>query len=366
MNGACTMNIRIPEKHKIPGVCYAVTDDGLELPVVDVTHPAFACVPTDAEIEAVTQDFVRGAERRRKMPAFVKKVFLWYLQRKSILVRSYKESQAPFVTGMTIYYFKLGPENLGEGYATKIDRQFASALPCLSVRLRLKDMARMMAEALIPLLMVRQHHPLHLLNIGGGPATDSLNTLLVLQKSHPHLLKDRTMVIHCLDLDQEGPGFGARSLEALKAAGGPLNGLQISFQYSTFNWSNPRDLIPVLERIPSEAIVTGTSEGGIFDYCSDDEILATLELLWRRSSDDFVMTGTITRADGLLSGGVDTGHLTLKPRNLADFKGLVQRAGWSVAEASAQPFCHDVLLRKCPSTTKQEPDRDRLAGHALA
>ena len=33
---------KIPEQNKKPGVCYAVTDDGLELPVIDITHPAFA------------------------------------------------------------------------------------------------------------------------------------------------------------------------------------------------------------------------------------------------------------------------------------------------------------------------------------
>ena len=35
-----TMIPRIPEQHKKPGVCYAVTDGGLELPVIDITNPA--------------------------------------------------------------------------------------------------------------------------------------------------------------------------------------------------------------------------------------------------------------------------------------------------------------------------------------
>jgi len=30
---------RVPELNKKPGVCYAVTDDGLDLPVIDLTHP---------------------------------------------------------------------------------------------------------------------------------------------------------------------------------------------------------------------------------------------------------------------------------------------------------------------------------------
>jgi hypothetical protein len=43
---------RIPEKNNRAGLSYAVTDDGLELPVIDTTHPAFACEMTEAEISA--------------------------------------------------------------------------------------------------------------------------------------------------------------------------------------------------------------------------------------------------------------------------------------------------------------------------
>lgn len=30
------------EAHKNEGICYAFTDDGIKLPVIDVSHPAFA------------------------------------------------------------------------------------------------------------------------------------------------------------------------------------------------------------------------------------------------------------------------------------------------------------------------------------
>lgn len=46
------MEPRIPEKNKRAGLSYAVTDDGLELPVMDMTHPAFACEMTEAKISA--------------------------------------------------------------------------------------------------------------------------------------------------------------------------------------------------------------------------------------------------------------------------------------------------------------------------
>ena len=47
----------VPEGQKRFGVSYAVTDTGLELPVIDVTHPAFAIAPTDAELDALAAAF---------------------------------------------------------------------------------------------------------------------------------------------------------------------------------------------------------------------------------------------------------------------------------------------------------------------
>ena len=41
---------KIAEKKKKAGVCYAVTDDGLELPVIDVTHPAFEIQLNEGEL----------------------------------------------------------------------------------------------------------------------------------------------------------------------------------------------------------------------------------------------------------------------------------------------------------------------------
>ena len=43
----------IPETNKKQGVCYAVSDDGLELPVIDITHAAFAFEMSEAELSAL-------------------------------------------------------------------------------------------------------------------------------------------------------------------------------------------------------------------------------------------------------------------------------------------------------------------------
>src|SRR5262249_45959162 len=71
-----TMNPRIPEKNKKPGVCYAVSDDGLELPVIDITHPAFALAPSKADLAELTEQFMRESERRTKTTAFLQRLLL--------------------------------------------------------------------------------------------------------------------------------------------------------------------------------------------------------------------------------------------------------------------------------------------------
>ena len=58
----------IPETNKKPGVCYAVSDDGLELPVIDITHAAFAFEMSEAELSALIDRFVVSLEATAKLP----------------------------------------------------------------------------------------------------------------------------------------------------------------------------------------------------------------------------------------------------------------------------------------------------------
>jgi hypothetical protein len=53
------MKSPLVEANKIPGLHYAVTNDGIELPIVDVTHPAFALSVTDTEQRARVEKFLQ-------------------------------------------------------------------------------------------------------------------------------------------------------------------------------------------------------------------------------------------------------------------------------------------------------------------
>jgi hypothetical protein len=55
------------EANKKPGVQYALTPDGVELPIVDVTHPIFALSLTPAEQQERMQAFVRETQKLEQL-----------------------------------------------------------------------------------------------------------------------------------------------------------------------------------------------------------------------------------------------------------------------------------------------------------
>lgn len=341
------MKARIPEKNKKPGVCYAVTPDGLELPVVDVTHPAFKVTISADDLADLTRQFIRDEERRARLPAFVQALIFRLVLGRSVLGRGILAARGTFVTGLNTYLMKLGPDNLGDGYARPMDRRIAAALPPMSVRLRLQDMARLLADGLAPALRARPRAPLHFLNIAGGPAADSWNALLVLRQEHPEWLKDRRVRIDVLDADDEGPEFGARATSALRAEGAPLHGTPVEFEHASYDW---REVAPLQERLAAgadgDAIVAASSEGGLFEYGTDEEIVANLEVLRAGLPKDGLLVGSVTRADGPVQRAKAATRVATRPRTLEAFTALLDRSGWTAEHVIRSPFSYHVRLRK--------------------
>jgi len=341
------MELKIAEKNKKAGVCYAVTDDGIELPVIDVTHPAFAIELTDSELDLLLQKHLQEIKNQERVPAFVRGWMLRFLQRHSILMHGIDASAGTFLTGMHTYMLKLGADNLNTAYASSIDRSIAGSLPTLSIRLRLQDIAQLLAEDVAPVLNTDAKATLHLLNIGGGPAIDSLNVLIILEKGRPDLLAGRRIFVHSLDLDSAGPNFGSRALTALQAAGGPLHGLDVSFDYIKYDWSDPGLLSILLNSFENDNVaVAASSEGALFEYGSDDEITTNLQALHKGAPANSIIAGTVTRADdyGRLLNSASQAALNL--RGLDAFTALALRAGWKVVKVIDRPMSHDVLLEK--------------------
>jgi hypothetical protein len=105
---------------KQAGVCYAVTDDGVELPVIDVTHPAFGVHADPAQVETAIDQWVRAMKAGLQMPPEAMRA----AASQSILMRGTLAASGTFMSGMVTYLFKLGPENLGD-CAGEIDRAIA-------------------------------------------------------------------------------------------------------------------------------------------------------------------------------------------------------------------------------------------------
>jgi hypothetical protein len=346
------------EQNKKPGVSYALTPEGwalapqgsadaLELPIIDVTHRAFAVSLTEAEIAARVAKALAEPQRFAKAPPFLRRALFALFLRKSILARGFRASEGSFLAGLSTYLLKLGPDNLGEAYATAIDRRIAASVPALSLRLRLQDMATLLAEALAPRLASRPGRPLRLVNIAGGPAMDSLNALILLRRDHPAALAGRRAWIDVLDQDVDGPAFGSHALAELLAPGAPLAGVDAKLVAIRANWRDTAPLRELLREIRAvDAVAAGSSEGGLFEYGSDEEIAANLACLRDEAPDDFVMTGSVTRADETAQRLRQGGRHAIRPRGLEVFRALAAKSGWRIARAIARPLSDQVALER--------------------
>jgi hypothetical protein len=340
------MQIAVPEMNKKVGVCYAVTEDGIELPVIDVTHPAFAIEISQDELDGLLQKHIRSVKSQSKLSAAVQPVLMRLLAKRSIIMRGIVDAAGGFMSGLNTYILKLGPDNLGRGYAGEVDRKISGSLSGLSMRLRLQDVAHLLADGVVPALATDRKNDLHLLNIGGGPAIDSLNALILIQKEHPELLVRRQIFIDSLDLDEAGPSFGKRALSALQAEGAPLQGLDISFQHIKYDWSH----VSVLRELPhsfnGKAVVAASSEGALFEYGSDEEIMENLLALRDGAPPKTIIAGSLTRADatGRLLNTSSRAALHLRPTKA--FTDLIERAGWRVAQSIDRPISHNLRLMR--------------------
>lgn len=329
-----------------PGVRTARTDDGQTWPVIDITHPAFAQEPTDAELAASGAAFLAEAARRRRIPRFVHRLILRAVLRKSLLGPGLLAASGGFVTGLNTYLLKLGPDSLPAG-SSAIDRRIAESFPAISTQLRLKDMARLMADDLASRVVPRDGRPLTLVNIAGGPSADSLNALILLRQASPELTAGRRIEIGILDQDVHGPSFAARCAAALMADDGPLAGLDLHVTHVAYDWRRTDGLRRHLDDCrAAHAHVGISSEGGLFEYGSDAEIVENLRAMAQSGPPDARVTGSVTRGDGPARAAQAATDVRVRPRSLDQFGALAAAAGWTIDRAITRPFCFDVRLRR--------------------
>lgn len=357
-----------------PGLSYASTADGLELPVIDIAHPAFSLEPSETELAAALEGALRDLEARAAIPAAARESFLAALQRGSRLAREIGGAREGVVGGLGTYMLKLGPRNLGS-WAGDLDRAIASSLPCLSARLRLRDSVRLLASSLGPGLAARPRADLVFVDIAGGPASSSLNAILALSREGGGPIAGRRVRILVLDRDSEGPAFGARCLEALASRGGPLEGLDLVLEYRAFDWRDAASFRRILREAalpllpapmatrsagaPGSAAAYGgatgpaasaapvlalVSEGGLFDYGADAEVAAILAEAAAIVPGDAVFVATASRPDGGAGRMNREGGIGIILRGLDDVSRIAEEAGWLLGANLEEPLARSFVL----------------------
>jgi hypothetical protein len=328
------------EADKKEGVSYALTDDGIELPVIDVTHGAFKVKLDPLEHDALIEQYENDQEPLSRMNPLLRRALLRLVLRGSVLARAIRQSRGTYLSGLGTYLLKLGPDNLGKAYAKRIDARIAASLPALGARVRLQDVAAQLANALKPLLAAKPKAPVRFICIAGGPCIDAQNALILARSA----LSGHAVQILDLDIDDAGASFGKRALAALKSEGGALHGIDAELTRTSYDWNAPESLAPLLGDF--EGIQIGSSEGGLFEYGSDDAIVGNLKILHAATPADFVMVGSVTRNDAPTRLLIATGNAALVPRGLDEFRALAERGGWEIAHVVERFFSDQVALRK--------------------
>ena len=320
-------------------VLYASARDGLALPIVDVRHPAFKLRLTEPELDALAEKYVNEAAGRQQQmtPELVEAL------KRSMLGRGLMAASNGFLGGIETYMMKAGPENLGLD-VHPLDRAIAASFPALTTRLRMQETAELAADGLSEPLAARPGCPIVFLNIGGGAGADSWNALMLLLSSRPALLIGREVLIVVLDVDEAGPAFGAAAIEALRQPDASFESVAVRFQHATYDWSSPASLGPSLAALPAEAVCAVSSEGALFEYGSDQEIVGNLRELRAATPPAVMAVGTVTRDSAATRASRSSTRVATVPRSTEAFGELAEAAGWVVESAVARPFSYNVRL----------------------
>jgi hypothetical protein len=323
---------------------WAKTAGGQELPVINVTQPRFALADDVDANAALLGAYVEAERRWARTPRFLSWMMMALAARQSRLLDAVRRPQEGYLDGLTTYIMKLGAENLPAPFDRKMDRRVAAAPAVVAMRLRLQQCAQLLAEGLAAPLRRAPAAPLCLLNIAGGTAIDSLNALILLRRDAPELLA-RPIQILVLDLAAGAPAFGANALAALTREGRALAGLDIAFRHEFHDWNQAAPLADIVQQAAAQGvIVAASSEGGLFEYGSDDAIVSNLSALRDGDHGAALVVGSVTGADAIRRGQIAGGKFKLVPRGLDGFAPLAARGGFALAKAKRAPISDQVLL----------------------
>jgi hypothetical protein len=316
-------------KNKIKGLSYAYTLHGIELPALDITHPLFIASIDEIKLKEMLRKTEESADKTadkfNSMPGFLKK---FLSNRSFIMAELFRiDGDGAFLTGISTLMLKLGPELIGKGRKRFLDRLSSRGIGGIVLRMRVRDISNCVAGAIIPLLSEHPAKDLCFINIAGGAASDTLNSIFLVQETKPDLLKNRKIEINVLDIDTAGPAFAERCI-----ADGRLRDLNISFRHIYFNW-NKTEILKDLLSERKEWLQICTSEGGLFEYCNDDIIINNLNTIYSNSNADIIVGGSLMHDIKTVDQGAVAAlkiSTSIKPRflGLDGLKSIIEKNKW--------------------------------------
>src|SRR5271168_5161028 len=85
---------------------YALTQNGWKLPILDISNPAFTVTASEAEVVALTDEYIRESAQMREIPAPLREAL-----QQSMFGQALMTASGSYLPGMITYRLKLGPEN---------------------------------------------------------------------------------------------------------------------------------------------------------------------------------------------------------------------------------------------------------------
>jgi len=329
------MERRISEKNKISGLSYAFTENGIELPVLDITHPLFYKSINEEKLGKMLKEMEQKGEERAesfdKIPAFIKE----FIAKRSYIMAGFmlKDTGDTFLSGMSTLMMKFGPGFIGKGRRKFFDRLGSKAFGAVLLRMRVRDICKLQTDILYTQLTKEKEKNLCFINIAGGATCDSINTLITIYKNDPSLLKNRDIEINVFDIDRFGPAYARNCVESLKSTGNYFSGLNISYNQIYYNWNDTSVLNDFLLK-RKEWLIISSSEGGLFEYASDEDIIKNLTVLYNNSQKNMKIVGSLIRDVNTVDPGILASmkltNIKARLLGLDGLKKTLEKTAWTI------------------------------------
>ena len=115
----------------------------------------------------------------------------------------------------------------------------------------------------------------------------------------------------------------------------------------SYDWSQTERLPEILSTLgANQSACAISSEGGLFEYGSDEEIIANLQQLHTGTPQDAFVVGTVTRDSEVIQAAHGNSTIKVRPRTLEAFRKLSEAGGWAIHQVIERPMSYNLSLVK--------------------